>query len=127
MIILKSKIKEHINKVRQTERTIAEREWQGKLERVLQEQKGIYELLLQEKTMEIEMLNSIIEQNKIYMLEADEKEINSKKILLKAKEIAVCCDYEFKKHLENSARSMAQFDRIRHDTEVFSKKLLDIK
>jgi hypothetical protein len=124
MVILKKNIKSHLNNARKNERSIVEKEWERKLERSLNEQRGIYELLIQDKAMEIEMLNSIIEQNKIYMIEAEEKEINSKKILLRAKEIITCCDYEYKKHFENSARTMTQFDKIRYESELFIKQIL---
>jgi len=99
-------------------------DWKRKIDIALKEQKDIYELILQEKKLEIESLSSIIEQNKLQMAEASEKELNAKKLYLRAKEVISLVDFEFKKHLENSARSMVQFDKIRNDSELFTKQML---
>lgn len=60
-----------------------------------------------------------------HMEEANEKEMNSKRIYLKAREIISCVDFEYKKSLENHARSMSQMDKIRHEADLFTKQLIN--
>jgi hypothetical protein len=123
MFILKSRIADTISKARIQERNIMEKEYKYRLDKQLQEQKDTYELLLHEKSLEIITLNDIIDQNKAKMQEASEKEMRSKRIYLKAKEILSCVDFEFKRHLENNAKSMGQMDKIRSESENFFKQL----
>jgi len=127
MIILKSRIKKFIDKVRARERALIGTDWQRKIDTALYTQKELFEILLHEKNLEIETLNTIIDQNKKFIEDAYAREANSKKILLRAREIAACIDFEFKRYLENSARAMTQFDKIRNDTDIFTKKLLSEK
>jgi len=124
MFILKSKINKEIEKSYKKGWKHSDCDWKRKIDIALKEQKDIYELILQEKKLEIESLSSIIEQNKLQMAEASEKELNAKKLYLRAKEVISLVDFEFKKHLENSARSMVQFDKIRNDSELFTKQML---
>jgi len=124
MFIRKSKIFNELQSVKNKTREAVEREWKRKLDVALAQQKEIYDLVVQEKILEIETLNLILEQNKNRMLESSEREMNSKRLFLKAKEFISLVDYEFKKHLENSARSMAQFDKIRNEAESFMKTML---
>ena len=124
MFIRKSKIFEELQKVKNKTREIVEREWKRKIDIALAQQKEIYDLVIQEKILEIETLESLLEQNKIKMMEASEKEMESKKIYLKAKEIISCVDFEYKRSLENQARSMVQMDKIRHEAEIFTKQML---
>ena len=124
MFIRKSKIFNELQSVKNKTREAVEREWKRKLDVALAQQKEIYDLVVQEKILEIETLNLILEQNKNRMLESSEREMNSKRLFLKAKEFISLVDYEFKKHLENSARSMAQFDKIRNEAESFTKTML---
>jgi len=124
MFILKSRINHQLVKARDKGWSMAESEWRRKLEIALQQQKQIYELIIQEKSLEIESLNSIIDSNNAKMIESADKEINAKRLFLRAKEVISLVDYEYKKHLENSARSMTQFDKIRHEAEIFTKQML---
>jgi len=124
MFILKSKINREIERAHKRGWRLAECEYKRKLDIALKEQKDIYELILQEKTLEIESLSSIIDQNKMRMIEASEKELNAKKLYLRAKEVISLVDFEFKKYLEQQCRSMVQFDKIRNESELFTKQML---
>lgn len=123
-LILKSRINETIKNAREQERCLQEREWKRRLDRALSEQKEIYEMMLAEKSMSIETLENLIEQNKVRMDESLENEMKSKKIYLKAKEIIAQVDYEYKRSLENAARSSVMINKIRDESEKFMKTFL---
>jgi hypothetical protein len=125
MFIRKSRINEAIGRARDQERKLQEKEWKHRLDKSLAEQRELYELQLNERALQINTLESIIENNKRHMDEANEKEMNSKRIYLKAREIISCVDFEYKKSLENHARSMSQMDKIRHESDQFAKQLIN--
>jgi hypothetical protein len=126
-IIKRSSINGLLLKVRSHERELAEKELSEKHGRDLQNMKGIYELKILEMKSEIEMLGRVIDKQNKTLQESQDREIMSKEIYLKAQHIASQVDYEFRKHTENSARSMAQFRQIRLDAEEFSKKMIEGK
>lgn len=125
MFILKSRINESITNARNQERKLQEKEWKRKLDRALSEQRDLFELQVREKELQIETLEGIIEYNKSKMDEAADKEMQSNRIFLKAKELIAQVDLEYRRQLENQARSSVIMNKIRDESEKFSKQIIN--
>lgn len=120
----KSQIQGLILKERMRERESADSEWKEKIQDLLDQQRSTYELKLQSKDAEIEMMSSIIRKSKERIRNAIHKEDHGKSLLLKARDILSKVDYCYTEHTENEAMLMTEMKNIKNELEIFSKKLL---
>lgn len=125
--ISKDQVKQIVLRARESERKKTIEEMEILFDREIQKIEGQHALELQDKQAEIDMLNRQVSRQDKYIDMAEDKIIQSKKIYLRAKEIAILLETEFKKHSEHIATSMTQFNNIREDSEIFSKKLIEGK
>ena len=102
-------------------------DWNYKIKQALEEQRNIYELQIKIIRDEKETLYEIIRKKNIKIKEAEEKEYNSKQILMQAKTMIDKIDQCYMDHIESSALILNEFSNIRDKIDVFSKKLLKEK
>ena len=102
-------------------------DWNYKIKQALEEQRNIYELQIKISRDEKDTLSEIIRKKNIKIKEAEEKEYNSKQILMQAKTMIDKIDQCYMDHIESSALILNEFSNIRDKIDIFSKKLLKEK
>ena len=109
------------------EKKAIEDDWNYKIKQALDEQRNIYELQIKIGRDEKDTLTEIIRKKNIKIREAEEKEYNSKQILMQAKNMIDKIDQCYTDHIESSALILNEFSNIRDKIDIFSKKLLKEK